>query len=658
MTKLLVAGSKRSKYRLLGLVGQGQFGKVYCASHRQTGKIVAMKSLDRHRFPTHKFLRELRFLLSLQHENIVSCQSLEHTATGRYLVMDYCEGGNLRSLIDGQSSLTLTQGLQLVIDVLAGLDHAHRQGIIHCDIKPENILLSVQPTGWRARISDFGIARLVQEMYEDGFSNNTGSPAYMAPERFYGQYFPASDLYAVGVMLFELLVGVRPFSGTPEELMSAHLNRPVQIPASVPPSLQTVIVTALRKLPARRFPDAAAMLKALQTAISSGLESGLASTPLPLEPLEDPAEMGFDPPRAIAPFVSLQQQPLQQPIHQLATQVTPRNGTGVTWVASGTLVAIHRADLTELPNRNAISLPETVQQLRVCTQGCLAVTQRGIYGVFLEPAVPDGNPASGTTPDVARLLLPLATAFQVGLAPSGNWMATVTSHQGIGKLTIWDGLFEIGSWGKIPRQRVSVSCQATQPTHLLVLDAHHLAVLSDLRAGSSLQPPGASDAETDLLDHRFAVAPRVPATGLAGTLIEIYTRRGNCLGSWVLPIYLEQVLLGNRPYQILAKERHTTHSVLLIDLKPLRIQRLCLTIQPILMTSMVWGYALADTAGQLMLLDLRGQPVAQVQAPKPNITAIALTGLNPYTLLLSTWGKAQGMLYQIDLRQLEIDFLF
>ena len=88
---------KRSKYRLLGLVGQGQFGRVFCASHRKTGRLVALKELDHQRFPTHKFLRELRFLLSLQHANIVTCHALEHTRRGRYLVMDYCEGGMLRS---------------------------------------------------------------------------------------------------------------------------------------------------------------------------------------------------------------------------------------------------------------------------------------------------------------------------------------------------------------------------------------------------------------------------------------------------------------------------------------------------------------------------------------------------------------------------------
>lgn len=126
-------------------------------------------------------------------------------------------------------------------------------------------MLSLDSTGWIARISDFGIARLNQEDYSSdlGF---TGSPAYMAPERFYGKYSPSSDLYAVGVLLFELAVGHRPFSGLPGELMSAHLTQPVNVPDTVPFLLRSTISTALQKLPARRFASATEMLKSIRLA--------------------------------------------------------------------------------------------------------------------------------------------------------------------------------------------------------------------------------------------------------------------------------------------------------------------------------------------------------------------------------------------------------
>lgn len=248
--------SQFSKYRILGLVGRGQFGKVLCARLRDSGKLVALKELEHKRFPTSKLLREMRFLLTLQHENIVSCTALVHHQNYRYLVMDYCEGGTLRDLMN-YANISVQQCFSLVNDILLGLEHAHNANIIHCDIKPENVLLKVTAQGWQAKISDFGIARLSQEIGSDG--SNTGSPGYMAPERFYGQFSAGSDIYAVGIILYELLLGKRPFTGMPSELMNAHLNQRVIVPETLPRSLQTIITKSLEKLPKRRYASAKEM---------------------------------------------------------------------------------------------------------------------------------------------------------------------------------------------------------------------------------------------------------------------------------------------------------------------------------------------------------------------------------------------------------------
>lgn len=251
----------RSRYRILGQIGQGQFGRVYCAVHRQTGELVALKDLNPQRFPTNRFLREFSYLVSLRHPNIVSCRAIEHHAKGRYLVMDYCEGGTLRDLMDAQGQLSLGYRLNLITDILLGLEHAHQHNIIHCDIKPENILLSLTNQGWKARITDFGISRLSQQGAHTGQDGGyTGSPAYMAPERSYGQHSYACDLYSVGIIIYELLIGERPFSGLPGDLILAHLNQRVTIPDTVPPSLRTTIERALEKLPQRRFASAREML--------------------------------------------------------------------------------------------------------------------------------------------------------------------------------------------------------------------------------------------------------------------------------------------------------------------------------------------------------------------------------------------------------------
>ena len=268
--------SQFSKYRILGLVGRGQFGKVSCARMRDTGKLVALKELEHQRFPTSKLLRELRFLLTLQHENIVTCSALMHHQNYRYLVMDYCEGGTLRDLMSHSKTLSVQQCFDLIHDILLGLEHAHAANIIHCDIKPENILLKITANGWLAKISDFGIAKLSQEIGTD--SNNSGSPGYMAPERFYGQFSAGSDIYAVGIILYELLVGKRPFTGMPTELMNAHLNHRIVIPDSLPRSLAKIITRSLDKLPKRRYISASEMrqdLEAIRSEDFSHVQMGL-----------------------------------------------------------------------------------------------------------------------------------------------------------------------------------------------------------------------------------------------------------------------------------------------------------------------------------------------------------------------------------------------
>ena len=168
--------------------------------------------------------------------------------------MDYCEGGTLRDFMNFPADLSLRLCLDLVIDILAALEQAHQKNIIHCDIKPENILLSLTPDKWVAKVTDVGIAKISEHSNNNkGASGYTGSPAYMAPERYYGKYSYACDIYSVAILLYELIVGERPFSGLPGDFMLSHLNQRLNIPDTVPPPLQTIIIKALEKLPQRRF---------------------------------------------------------------------------------------------------------------------------------------------------------------------------------------------------------------------------------------------------------------------------------------------------------------------------------------------------------------------------------------------------------------------
>ncbi len=259
-----------SSYRLLEIVGQGQFAQVYGAVHRRTGRLVAIKQ-TRHARETQS---QAPFLLPrLKHPNIVTCHAVAISDSGYQLVLDYCEGGTLRSHLTSAYASTLALSLsetQLLIGgILQGLRYLHQQGIIHDDLKPENILLTYSTQGSLIpKIGDFGSAHLIHPSNQsrpNQSRHEIGSPTYAAPERFEGYTSTASDLYSVGVMLYELLIGDRPFSGNPDALKQAHQKEPVVIPPTLPPALHNLLSIALHKQPQQRFSSADDMLRALQS---------------------------------------------------------------------------------------------------------------------------------------------------------------------------------------------------------------------------------------------------------------------------------------------------------------------------------------------------------------------------------------------------------
>jgi serine/threonine protein kinase len=642
---------KHSKYRLLGLVGQGQFGRVFCAVHRRTGKLVALKSLERHRFPTHKFLRELRILLSLQHPNIVTCQALEQTASGRCLVMDYCEGGTLRSLMMEDIHLNRSQSLKLVADILAGLDHAHQRGVVHCDIKPENILLSVTPSGWIARISDFGIARLSQELNEQD-TGNTGSPAYMAPERFYGQYSPTSDLYAVGILLFELLAGYRPFSGTPTELMSAHLNRPVQIPDTIPAIWHSLLLTALQKLSARRFRSAKEMLVALQSIAptagsASWLDRQMAHHPL-LQPI----------PVSTFPLRSQQQEFLEAPLTKLVAQsVQLKAAMPSTYLygvaesqislrilepdATAGLVLKSSSILADFPvsKPRAVFAPPPLQAVFPRSQGCFVMSQRSIALIpFLASSdktalKSDFQPIIEFAPNLQNI--------SVAIESAGRWMAILTVDATTDPATATGTLrFQALPGGgsrfwlaprpiKIPLKGYQISS-----LQLLALDSSHVAVIAEF------VPPASQPAQDK---------------AVSGTSVKVFTRRGTAVGGLSLPVMGSKFSLTPTPYQLMAVDRQNLNSVLLIDLKPYRISRLGVEIVPNELIATPWGYLFSDRQGTIVSLDREGRHLGKLQTALP-ITALAF--VFPHSLFIATWQDSKGYLHSVDLRESGLDLLF
>ena len=371
-----------ASFQLLGEVGRGQYGRVHCGRRLTTGQLVALKELPLRRFPTHNLLRELRYLLSLDHPHITRCEALIHAEEGRFLVLEYCAGGTLRDLMTGLVPLSQLQILDFLHQILAGLDHAHSQGLVHCDIKPENILVQLTERGWHLKLTDFGIARHHQpESREIG---TTGSPAYMAPERFYGEVYPASDLYSLGILLYELLTRYRPFSGSPSQLQHAHLNRPPPLHPDVPELWRPIVEQALRKLPLRRFTQATQFRQALDqiaTILVEAPQCFLLHHPLQLPPVRQSLPLPILPDE-LAISVALDPDPESE-----STQHPYLTWNIETQLFQCSLQDL-RSDLLYQGREPRLILPERITELYPLTRSpsrLLALTEHG--GYLISPEV-------------------------------------------------------------------------------------------------------------------------------------------------------------------------------------------------------------------------------------------------------------------------------
>jgi len=272
-------GTEVGRYRLARLVGEGGMGRVYLAVQPAIGSRVAVKILSdqcaRNPELLERFFAEARAVNLIRHERIVSVIDLAQLPDGRpFIIMEFVEGQTLAS-IAAAGPVPLGGLIQVMAEVLSALAAAHAIGIVHRDLKPDNVLVTAEG---HAKVLDFGIAKLAPELRQQlsprtGTGALLGTPQYMAPEQISGSggVEPRSDLYAAGVVLYELATGRQPFVGeTLFDLMRAHLEQPPRPPRSIrpeiPAALEQVILTALAKPPDGRFPSAVAMAHALNLA--------------------------------------------------------------------------------------------------------------------------------------------------------------------------------------------------------------------------------------------------------------------------------------------------------------------------------------------------------------------------------------------------------
>lgn len=609
-TVALTRQIRRSQYYILGLVGHGQFGRVYCAIHRKTGDLVAIKDLHKDRFPTHKFLRELRFLISLEHPSIVTCHALEHSTSGRQLVLDYCEGGTLRSLLESDTVLTVQEVLGFVLDILAALECAHRQGIVHCDIKPENILMELVPGGWVARVSDLGIARLSQEATQADMGH-TGSPAYMAPERFYNQHPPAADLYAVGIILYELLLGQRPFSGTPMELMVAHLNRPPIVPAQVAEPFSQVLRKALQKLLPKRYLRARDMRADLMAAYQSYETQGLLGQPALAKTLPE-LDLAAD-----LPFVTL-----PHPTTVMGLVPLPHQGHLLVTCSQQRVWFYHwpQAGMTAPKDSQSFTLPAPVQRFLPTPQGGLLVTTESLHLLSMTHGL--GCIAQGICPD------------GVAVAPHGRWFATAqpaTDHSFAVSLRQLTMSPELGVKISAPTTVVISGNSGDRLVTLLAPDNRHAALV--VRRGSR-------------------------------TLFHAVTRRGTYLGSVSASVPLHTLVPTETCYRYLALEENCPNALLIVDLKPFRMLRYRLDIAPQWLFETAVGYGLLSREGGFSLINDEGRIINRTAGlPRPQAmvarhSKASADGLAPTQYLWSVSAEQQSRIYPVDLTHLAPDILF
>lgn len=275
----LVGKTIENKYQLEKRLGAGGMGTVYCAKRLMIGDEVAVKILHSEQNDpnaSQRFRREAQAAARLKHPNAVNIYDFGITDDGfQYLVMELIEGESLRKIIKQQGPVTPSASVEIVNQVCAALDEAHRHSIIHRDIKPDNIIVNVTTTGLRVKVLDFGIAKL----RDDAVGNLTqtgsivGTPHYMSPEQCLGEELDnRADIYSLGVVLYEMLTGTVPFnSPTPAAVVVQHVNQapaPLHVlNASITPFAEKVVLHALEKQRELRPQSAGAFAQELSDAV-------------------------------------------------------------------------------------------------------------------------------------------------------------------------------------------------------------------------------------------------------------------------------------------------------------------------------------------------------------------------------------------------------
>lgn len=259
----LAPGDRLGRYTLLERLGDGGMGVVYKAHDAELHRIVALKVLPpevcRHPDYLQRFRAEAQAHARLNHPNVLTLYSLMELSAGEVLVLEYVEGQTLAQHLRAQGPLSVSEAIRLFVQVLEGVAHVHRRGVVHRDLKPSNLFVAEDGS---VKIMDFGVARILEGDDTNHQATMAGTLLYMSPEQINGRGTDfRSDIYTLGVTLFEAITGRLPFERrTDFALMHAHVQesppRPKDYARRIPRELEWVILKAIDKDPARRFQNA------------------------------------------------------------------------------------------------------------------------------------------------------------------------------------------------------------------------------------------------------------------------------------------------------------------------------------------------------------------------------------------------------------------
>jgi len=269
------------RYRIVRILGKGGMGRIYRAEQIPLGRTVVIKVLSL-RFAVEedpgfkdRFYLEAAVLAKLKHPNTVTVfdYGMADDET-LYMVMEYVEGRTLAQVLRLEGPLPPARALRIGYEIARSLDEAHQNGIVHRDLKPSNVMVAPSDEGESVKVLDFGIVKVLEDTGIDTITRPdrmVGSPRYMAPEQIRkGEIDGRTDLYALGVMLYEMVTGHPPFKGkTSVKTLMAHVQDPVPPMASktdksIPLPVEQLVLRCLQKKPENRFPDTAAFKRAVR----------------------------------------------------------------------------------------------------------------------------------------------------------------------------------------------------------------------------------------------------------------------------------------------------------------------------------------------------------------------------------------------------------